>query len=86
MSQATPNGDAQAAAIMKNAATHCMRETAELQSRLTAGWMHLLTRGVPLPSAVAAWSLEAMRLTAETTMHNIEHCQNCASQAASAPK
>ena len=73
-------------AIMAEAAVACMRANAELQSRLANGWLDLLTHGMAPPSAVVAWGMEAMRLTAETTLRNIEHCQHCANQAAAAPK
>ena len=73
-------------AVMAEAAVACMRSTADLHSRLTAGWLELLTHGIAQPSAVAAWSLEAMRLTTETTLRNIQHCQHCASRAAEEPK
>jgi hypothetical protein len=76
----TPNGAAQAAVA-------CMTATGELQARLVGGWLELVTRGIPQPAAVASWSLEAMRLTAETTLRNIEHCQHFAAPlAAGGPK
>lgn len=74
------------ATLMAEAARACMRETAELHNRLTSGWLDLLNHGMLQPSALSAWSLEAMRLTAETTLRNIEHCQQCARKAAGKPE
>ena len=74
------------AAAMAEAAVACMRTTAELHNRLAAGWLDLMARGAVHPSAVAAWGMEAMRLTTETTLRNIEHCQHCARRAAGGPQ
>lgn len=74
------------AALIAEAAVACMRTTAELHSRLATGWFEMMTHGMAQPTAVAAWSMEAMRLTAETTLRNIEHCQACAKRAAGESK
>ena len=86
MAQAKEQNGIATANAMAEAVTACMRATAELHSRLASGWMDLLTHGMAQPTAVAAWGMEAMRLTAETTLRNIEHCQTCARRAAEPPQ